>query len=440
LKVKYCVENSIEYLAYNRGYGYTYTFNSFNGVLISLVNLNSITIQPDGKSAWFQGGVSVSQVTNYLWDRGFITTTASAQCVSLLGPGLGGGYGDQQGAHGMISDNFLQLNVVLADGSAIRVNSTCHDDLFWGLKGAGHNFGIVTSVEMNIFPRESEVWFYHNYIWRGDKLVDVFNAVNKMSANGSMPLKMAVNYGTFMVNTTISKDEPVILWTFLYSGPAEESKPYFVEFDAIEAAWHESGELPYPDIPNARFNSVNHALCQKWDVDKLITTAGLQVYNLTTEKEIWNRFQERLTFNPTLAASAFVVHEGYSSQAVLEHDPDDSAYPFRHDYHLMMFQGILEHDSPLKHEMWEWAKEVKDMWNAGQPGRFPSGYVNYANGFEGPEEWYGNEPWRLERLRGLKTKYDPNNHFRFFNPISKKGLPSQADWESGSSVHHEGQK
>lgn len=404
-------------MAYNRGYGYTHTFKSFNGVLIRLVNLNSITIQPDGKSAWFQGGTYVSQVTNYLWDRGFVTTTASAQCVSLLGPGLGGGYGDQQGAHGMISDNFLQLNVVLADGSTIRVNSTSHDDLFWGLKGAGHNFGIVTSVEMKIYPRESEVWYYHNYIWRGDKLVDVFNAVNKLSANGSMPLNMAVNYGTFMMNTTISTEEPVILWTFLYSGPAEETKPYFVDFDAIEAAWHESGELPYPDIPIARFNSVNDALCQKYDVDKLITTAGLQVYNLTTEEEIWNRFQERLTSNPDLAASAFVIHEGYSNQAVLEHDPDDSAYPFRHDYHLMMFQGILEPNSPLKDEMWEWAREVKDMWNAGQPGRFPDAYVNYANGFEGPEQWYGNEPWRLERLRGLKAKYDPHNRFRFYNPI-----------------------
>jgi hypothetical protein len=381
------------------------------------VNLNSIIIQPDGKSAWFQGGTYVSQVTNYLWDRGFVTTTASAQCVSLLGPGLGGGYGDQQGAHGMISDNFLQLNVVLADGSTICVNSTSYDDLFWGLKGAGHNFGIVTSAEMNIYPREAEVWYYHNYIWRGDKLADVFNAVNELSANGSMPLNMAVNYGTFMMNITIDTEEPVILWTFLYSGPAEEAMPYFVGFDAIGSAWDESGELSYPDIPIARFNSVNDTLCQKYDVDKLITTAGLQVYNLTTEQEIWNRFKDRVASNPDLAASAFIVHEGYSNQAVAKHNPDDSAYPFRDDYHLMMFQGILEPNSILKNEMWEWAREVKDMWNAGQPGRFPDAYVNYANGFEGPEQWYGNEPWRLERLRGLKAKYDPNNCFRFFNPI-----------------------
>jgi len=404
-------------LAYNRGYAFTNTFGSFNGIQINLANLNSITIELDGKSAWFGGGTYTGQVANFLWERGFITTTASAQCVSLLGTGLGGGYGDQQGAYGMVSDNFLQLNVVLADGSAIRVNSTSHDDLFWGLKGAGHNFGIVTSAEMKIYPRGPEFWYFHNYIWRGDKLVDIFNAINKLTVDGSVPLNMVVNYGTFMMNTTISTEEPVILWTFLYSGSAEEARPYLVDFDAIESAWEDSGELTYVDIPSARFNNLDDPLCQKVGVDKLVTTAGLQVYNLTTELEIWNRFKERLASNPDLAASAFIVHEGYSNQAVLEHNPDDSAYPFRDDYHLMMFQGILKPNSIMKEEMWEWAWEVKDMWNAGQPGRSPDSYVNYANGFEGPEEWYGNSQWRQERLRGLKAKYDPTNRFRFFNPI-----------------------
>lgn len=49
----------------------------------------------------------------------------------------------------------------------------------------------------------------------GDKLVDVFNALNKLTADGSVPLKMAINYGTFLMDTAISTEEPVIVWTFL---------------------------------------------------------------------------------------------------------------------------------------------------------------------------------------------------------------------------------
>jgi hypothetical protein len=47
----------------------------------------------------------------------------------------------------------------------------------------------------------------------------------------------------------------------------------------------------------------------------------------------------------------------------------------------------------------------------------PHAYVNYANGFESLPDIYGHEPWRLRRLRALKAAYDPNNKFKYYNPI-----------------------
>jgi hypothetical protein len=57
------------------------------------------------------------------------------------------------------------------------------------------------------------------------------------------------------------------------------------------------------------------------------------------------------------------------------------------------------------------------LFNEGQPGRQPVSYVNYGSGRESVEATYGYEPWRLERLRGLKAKYDPENKFAYFGPI-----------------------
>lgn len=57
------------------------------------------------------------------------------------------------------------------------------------------------------------------------------------------------------------------------------------------------------------------------------------------------------------------------------------------------------------------------MWNAGAPGLPPLNYVNYAFGDESLESIYGYEPWRLDKLRALKRKYDPKNQFRYYNPI-----------------------
>ncbi|KAL8752086.1 MAG: hypothetical protein Q9184_005850, partial [Pyrenodesmia sp. 2 TL-2023] len=64
-----------------------------------------------------------------------------------------------------------------------------------------------------------------------------------------------------------------------------------------------------------------------------------------------------------------------------------------------------------------YGEQARALFDAGEPQRPLNAYVNYASGSETLEQMYGYEPWRLERLRGLKQKYDPENRFRFYNPI-----------------------
>ncbi|KAM4065224.1 FAD binding domain-containing protein [Hirsutella rhossiliensis] len=415
--VEYCNENSIEFLAHNGGHGSTHSLGQFNGIQINMGNLRNITIQPSGETAWFQGGVHGGPTTRYLWDQGYVTTTGSCDCVGLMGAILGGGHGRHEGLYGMGSDNLRQLNVVLANGTAIRVNKTSHGDLFWAMKGAGHNFGIVTSFEMVIYPRGPDSWHYHNYIWRGDKLEDLFNALNAFHGNGTTPVNMTTNFGNFLMNNTITEEEPVIFWTFAYRGSAEEAEQHLAPFNAIEAVYDESGDVPYPQISVAQETDENAFICQR-DSVRITATAGLQVYNVTAEHQIYQGFQDRVASNPRLAAGGSILHEGYSTEAVTAQDPDNSAYPFRADHHLNLVQIIIPPgDSSLEQAAQKWATEVRDQWNNGQPGRSINAYVNYANGFEPVESIYGHERWRLERLRDLKGSYDSFNRFRYFNPI-----------------------
>jgi hypothetical protein len=62
-------------------------------------------------------------------------------------------------------------------------------------------------------------------------------------------------------------------------------------------------------------------------------------------------------------------------------------------------------------------QKIRQLWAAGQPGRNKTVYVNYAFGDEPLEQMYGYEPWRVQRLRAAKEKYDPDNRFGFYNPI-----------------------
>lgn len=417
-QVKYCNKNSIDFLAYNTGHGSTATLGNFSGIQINLNKLTQATIEPDGESAWVQGGSIAGPLNAYLWEQGYVATTGACDCVGLAGSGLGGGHGRLQGPYGLVSDNVRQFNLVLADGSAVRVNATSHADLYWALRGAGHNFGIVTSMEMSIFPRGPSTWFWKNYVWAGEQLDAIFTAINTMHAGGKAPVNMTTSNGNFMYDPTLNKTHPVISWQFAFRGTEEDAGPYFAPFDAITALSSDSGELPYPEIAHAQNVGLDDPSCSG-TLDRIITTASLDTFDITAEHKIFDSFTKRIAENTSLAESTFIIHESYSTQAVDSIPSADSAYPFRRDYHLTQFQGNLANNATSQDEdwMWEWAHEVDDLWNTGRPDNRVDAYVNYANGFEGVKHWYGSEEWRLEKLYRLKAQYDPSNRFRFYNPL-----------------------
>ena len=94
------------------------------------------------------------------------------------------------GQYGLMADNLLSANLVLANGSAITVSNTEHSELFWALKGAGHNFGIVTSFEYKIYDRtnENEDFAIDTLIFTGDRLEEVYEQANKLLVNRPVEL------------------------------------------------------------------------------------------------------------------------------------------------------------------------------------------------------------------------------------------------------------
>lgn len=132
----------------------------------------------------------------------------------MLGPGLGGGHGRYQGLYGLISDNIRSLNVVLANGTEIYVSNTSHPDLYWGMQGAGHNFGAVTSFELNIFPRLVDTWYFKNYLYTEDKLEELFERLNTLDNMGTQPAEL-MNFGFFHVNTEFNETHVSVALSWL---------------------------------------------------------------------------------------------------------------------------------------------------------------------------------------------------------------------------------
>lgn len=97
------------------------------------------------------------------------------------------------------------------------------------MQGAGHNFGIVSSFELKIYPKSLDTWHYHNYIFTQDKLEPFFEALNDLHNNGSTPVNMGLNIGGFKFDSTIDANE--------VSALESNEAPDFIY---ITPDWHEA--------------------------------------------------------------------------------------------------------------------------------------------------------------------------------------------------------
>lgn len=107
--------------------------------------------------------------------------TGTCECVSVLGPALGGGHGWLQGYYGLVADQFVAMNVVLADGTLRTIDAD--SDLWWAMKGAGQNFGIVTSLTSKIYEIEQYDWAIETLIFDGDNVEALYQAANEHFSN-----------------------------------------------------------------------------------------------------------------------------------------------------------------------------------------------------------------------------------------------------------------
>lgn len=94
---------------------------------------------------------------------------------------LGGGHGLLQGEYGLLADQLISARIVLGNSTAVIVSNTSHSDLFWAVRGVGHNFGIVTEYTYRIYnARVNETWGFEQFIFAGSQLGELYTTVNKM--------------------------------------------------------------------------------------------------------------------------------------------------------------------------------------------------------------------------------------------------------------------
>ena len=208
---------NIPFLAISGAHGWTKSLNKLPyGIQINMRKLNTTILNQDGKTAMVGGGTIQYEITRALFAKGkyagefkytifFIETqlitsllvTGLSECVSVAGPLLGGGHSLLQNQYGYSLDGLVSARLVVASGEIVEASRTKNADLFWALQGAGHNFGIVTSLEIKTHDILSN-WTVYSLIYPSEKLESLFSLLNDFEGPSiKRPAKLALT-GVFV--------------------------------------------------------------------------------------------------------------------------------------------------------------------------------------------------------------------------------------------------
>ena len=120
------------------------------GLVIDLRGMSKLEIDSDARTAWVETGATAIQVTEALAEHGLVIGFGDSGSVGVGGITLGGGIGFLVRKFGLTIDSLLAAEVVTADGRHLRADETHHADLFWGIRGGGGNFGVVTRLQFRL--------------------------------------------------------------------------------------------------------------------------------------------------------------------------------------------------------------------------------------------------------------------------------------------------
>ena len=150
--VSFARDNDRLLSVYGGGHGVTGSAVVDGGVCLDLRDLRQVTVDPAGQTARVAGGATWGEVDAACQEHGLAVTGGRVSGTGVLGLALGSGSGWLERAFGFVCDNLLEAQVVTADGRVVTASEQENPELFWGLRGGGGNFGVVTEIQLRLHP------------------------------------------------------------------------------------------------------------------------------------------------------------------------------------------------------------------------------------------------------------------------------------------------
>jgi FAD/FMN-containing dehydrogenase len=369
-----------------------------DGIVIDLARIHGAEVDPERRMARVGGGSLLAELDDAAQAHGLVCPVGVVSHTGVAGLTLGGGMGRLQRKHGLTIDNLRAVEVVTADGRLVRASEDEHPELFWGMRGAGANFGIVTSFEFGLHPFDGQIT--HGFVtYPLDRAVDLAACYRRLVEDGPDDL-----WASFGIEVEAGETSHVHAFVqVVHIGSAAQAERDIAGLRAFGTPLDDSIERK-GYLATQRMLDAPMAWGQRFSMKSCFLGS--------LPDELVRTWVERIPELPEGVAGGYSVWPwGRAIAAVGE---DDTAFTGRTAAYWASAE-LFWTDSALDEAARGWARTANAEM---EPHAIVGRYVNdvVETGGDVARSIYGDA--KYDRLVALKREWDPDNVFRLNQNIA----------------------
>ncbi len=405
--VDFARENDVSFAVKAGGHNIAGTALVDDGLVLDLSRLRGVLVDPKTRRATVQGGCLVGDVDRETQLHGLATPLGFVSETGVAGLTLGGGFGYLTRRFGWTVDNLLEVEIVTADGTVRTASRDEHEDLFWAVRGAGHNLGVVTSFTFELHEVGPTV--YGGLIaWpieHADQILDTSQQITREAPRELTVFTILRRAPAAPFVPEAWRGEPIVAMVVCYTGEADRVDEALAPLRALpEPIVDLLQEQPYTALQSfldATQPKGNHYY---WKTE---FATGLDDELAATMRDLGRQ-------NPIPGGQVVLAHIG---GALNEHDEEDGAVGNRQARFVLAVAGMWDPEDPDGPAYKDW---VRDAWGQIAP-HARGNYINFQTADEGLDRIQDTYGANYERLVNIKQRYDPGNLFRSNRNIRPDG-------------------
>jgi FAD/FMN-containing dehydrogenase/pimeloyl-ACP methyl ester carboxylesterase len=368
------------------------------GVTIDMSLLREVTVEPVKRTATVQPGCLLGDVDRAVQEHGLATPLGFVSEVGAAGLTLGGGLGYLTRRFGWTVDNLIEVEIVTADGRVRRASRDENEDLFWAVRGAGANMGVVTSFRYRLHEVGPTV-FGGLIAWPFARAAEILRAYRTLTSEA--PRELATWLILFRAPPAPFvppewHGERICAMPVCYSGDLAAAEQAIAPIRALgDPIFDLLGAQPYTQLQSYLDDTEPKGPHYYWRTEYLAELSD----------ELLERCEALAGESPIPNAEVGFLHVG---GALNEHEPDDGAVGNRDARYALGVIAGWEPGEPAEASYQQWVRDAGERVRPYSIGN----YVNFQTADEGNARVRASYGANYERLAAIKRRYDPDNLFR----------------------------